>query len=272
VNQARAVMALSAVATQTSAKATAWKSGSAQIVVPSATVPVDVPVTLSVSGVDLTGARVVWEARDQEPAFGKTYTISPKNNGAQWVELEIEWPDGRRVFAEGSFNANSAVVTWLNSSLPTGAQTFADNGDGWNWIPASNSPPFSATKVHQSNLASGLHEHWFENATATVQVSTGDKMFAYVYLDPVNPPKEIMLMWNDGSWEHRAYWGGNLISYGDSDSAGRRNMGPLPATGQWVRLEVPASAVNLEGRSVKGMGFTLFDGRATWGPAGRAAP
>ena len=45
-------------------------------------------------------------------------------------------------------------------------------------------------------------------------------------------------------------------------------MGPLPATGQWVRLEVPASAVGLEGAAISGMAFTLFDGRATWDTTG----
>ena len=43
----------------------------------------------------------------------------------------------------------------------------------------------------------------------------------------------------------------------------------LPAAGSWVRLEVPASAVGLEGKSATGMGFTLFDGRASWDRAGK---
>jgi len=43
----------------------------------------------------------------------------------------------------------------------------------------------------------------------------------------------------------------------------------LPATGQWVRLEVPASLVGLEGQSVDGMAFTLFNGRATWDQTGK---
>ena len=45
-----------------------------------------------------------------------------------------------------------------------------------------------------------------------------------------------MLQWNDGSWEHRAYWGANTISYGSDGTASRHYMGPLPAAGQWARL------------------------------------
>jgi len=80
-----------------------------------------------------------------------------------------------------------------------------------------------------------------------------------------------MLQWNDGSWEHRAFWGDDLIEWGVPGTASRQLMGPLPPVGQWVRLEVPASLVGLEERRVHGMAFTLFDGRATWDHAGKAA-
>jgi hypothetical protein len=49
-------------------------------------------------------------------------------------------------------------------------------------------------------------------------------------------------------------------------------MGPLPPTGQWVKLEIPASQVGLEGRIVSGMAFTLYDGRAAWDYAGIRRP
>ena len=46
----------------------------------------------------------------------------------------------------------------------------------------------------------------------------GDVFFCYVYLDARNPPTEIMLQFNDGSWEHRAYWGADSIDWGKKDS------------------------------------------------------
>lgn len=104
-----------------------------------------------------------------------------------------------------------------------------------------------------------------------MSVSTGDKLIAYVYLDPNNMPNEVMLQFNDGNWEHRAYWGANNIGWGNNNTNSRRYMGPLPATGgQWLRLVVPASDVGLEGRTVKGMAFTLHGGRATWDRAAKA--
>jgi hypothetical protein len=88
----------------------------------------------------------------------------------------------------------------------------------------------------------------------------------------VNEPREVMLQWNDGSWEHRAYWGENLVAFGLDGTGSRRSMGALPPAGRWLRLEVPAALVGLEGRVVHGMAFTLWDGRATWGRAGLITP
>ena len=77
-----------------------------------------------------------------------------------------------------------------------------------------------------------------------------------------------MLQWNDGTWDHRAYWGANLVGYGVEERQPSLDGAAAPA-GQWVRLAVPASAVGLEGRVVNGMAFTLYNGRATWDQAGR---
>jgi hypothetical protein len=49
-------------------------------------------------------------------------------------------------------------------------------------------------------------------------------------------------------------------------------MGARPPLGQWVRLEVPAAQVGIEGRAINGLAFTLYGGRATWDAAGKAAP
>jgi hypothetical protein len=159
-------------------------------------------------------------------------------------------------------------IVWFDDALPYNAVPGADGGDSWNWI-SSNPTSFSGAAAHQSNLSSTNHQHYFNYAWATLDVSTGDVLFAYVYLDPGNPPLEAMLQWNNGSWEHRAYWGANFSTFGVDGTASRRSMGPLPASGKWARLEVPARAVGLEGSTLKGMAFTLFGGRATWDRVGK---
>ena len=249
-----------------------WSPAPAVIIVPKATVELNAPVKLSVDmqGASLDLARVVWEARDQEPAFGRAYTVVPRNSGRQWAEVEIEWPDGRRAFASGAFEADSASVNWVEGALPAGAVPGSGGGDAWTWT-AAGTASHSGRPTHQSSLSQGLHEHMFNGASATLKVDAGDTLFAWVYLDPDHVPAEIMLSWNDGgSWEHRAYWGANTITYGRDGSPGRFHAGPLPPAGRWVCLRVRSASVGLGGASLSGMGFSLVDGRATWDSAGRS--
>lgn len=165
-------------------------------------------------------------------------------------------------------------TVWVEDAVPAGAALSSGEAEPWNepwnWIGA-NPPPFAGGLAHQSAAAAGLHQHYFYNAAEQLSVAPGDTLFAYVYLDPNDPPSEVMLQWNDGTWEHRAYWGANQIGWGVDGTESRRHMGVLPAAGQWVRLEVPAGLVGLGGRSLSGMAFTLFGGRATWDRAGKFA-
>jgi RHS repeat-associated protein len=80
-------------------------------------------------------------------------------------------------------------------------------------------------------------------------------------IDPCDPPREVMISWYDGTWEHRAYWGEDLFQYGTAGPS-RFAMGALPAPGQWVRLQVPASSVGLAGINVTGIKFSTFAGKA----------
>ena len=159
----------------------------------------------------------------------------------------------------------TAAVVWVEDAVPSGATVGSDGGDGWNWI-SSNPTPYSGALAHQST-GGGQHQHYFYNATTTLAVAAGDTLFTYVYLDPANPPTEVMLQWNDGSWAHRAYWGANII--GAAGNVTQTYMGGLPPTGQWVRLAVPAAQVGLGGSTLNGMAFTLYGGRATWDYSGK---
>ena len=167
----------------------------------------------------------------------------------------------------GTGNATTDTV-WVEDVIPAGGIPQSDGGDSWNWVSA-NPAPFSGNLASQSNVLASEHQHYFTNATDTLSINTGDTLIAYAYLDPVNTPSEIMLQWNDGSWEHRAYWGANNIGWGNDGTVSRHFMGALPAAGQWVRLQVPASVVGLEGSTLNGMAFTLYGGQATWDHAGK---
>lgn len=77
-----------------------------------------VTATFNVPGVDLTGARIVWEARDQQPSIGSTFTFAAKNPGVQWVELEAMLPDGTRIFCKTNFTASFATGSAANADQP----------------------------------------------------------------------------------------------------------------------------------------------------------
>jgi len=102
---------------------------------------------------------------------------------------------------------------------------------------------------------------------------TGGKLFAYVFLDPKNPPKAIMLQYHTDDWRFRANWGDpDLIGYGTKGTTEKVQMGPLPEAGKWVRLEVDTSSFALRsGTKITGMAFTQFDGQAWWDKAGLIA-
>ena len=161
-------------------------------------------------------------------------------------------------------------MVWIDDAVPAGATT-AGASEGWVWVSA-NPTPYAGGLAHQSGVVSGMHEHAFYDASDSLTVASGDTLFAYVYIDPANSPRQVELQWRVGTnWGHRAYWGESLLPWGAEGTIARQYMGPLPVAGQWVRLEVPANAVGLGGTSVNGMAFTLYDGKATWDYTGRAA-
>ncbi len=202
---------------------------------------------------------------------GWTGTVTPVLSGYTFTPTSRSYSSVAANQATQNYSASTHPTLnalWVEDAVPAGAASAADGGDGWTWV-SSSPAPFSGALASQSAVARGEHQHYFYNATAKLAVGVGDTLFAYVYLDPANPPKEVMLQWNDGTWEHRAYWGSNLIGWGTDGTNSRRYMGALPATGQWVALSVPASQLGLEGHTLNGMAFTLYGGRATWDYAGK---
>ncbi|HEV8544361.1 MAG TPA: glycoside hydrolase family 9 protein [Verrucomicrobiae bacterium] len=115
-------MAATALKTQSSHAAPASIAG----------LPKSIPVgqtlggRFEVAGLNPADAQIVWEARDQEPVIAPAFTFAPKNVGEQWVEAEAMWPDGRRAFAQATFNATASMDTPPNRSLATAMRPTAE--------------------------------------------------------------------------------------------------------------------------------------------------
>jgi len=153
---------------------------------------------------------------------------------------------------------------WFQERLPAGA-----GPEGrWDW-----DFRLLARPAHTEPASGGVHGHRFVNAQRPFDVRPGENLFALIYIAENAKPEALMLSWHDGSdWEHRAYWGDDRFNEGTAGSPSRRRIGPLPPAGKWVRLEVPASAVALDGKGVRGMGFTVSGGQCFWHRAGAVAP
>jgi hypothetical protein len=158
-------------------------------------------------------------------------------------------------------------TVWVDESLPAGA-TPHQTSDQWLWT--NNPSPFSGTSCHRSATYSGMHQHYFDGASSPLSVGANDTLFCEIYLTPTSLPSEIMLQWEaqDGTSWHRAVWGSDtILGWGQ-----RAYMGPVPAGGGWVRFEATARDLDLAGRNVIGMGFTLYGGTAAWDYAGTVPP
>jgi RHS repeat-associated protein len=169
---------------------------------------------------------------------------------------------------------------FVDDSLPSGAVTYADGGDAWVWTSGLVVPPLgddgaSSESIHVSQTVTGTHEHYFNASSTVLNAPSGYYLIQYVYIPSFSVPSEIMLQFHaqGGSWEHRAYWGSNLITAcgtsgstcGTDGTQSRLRMGPLPSiTNGWVELVVKTDDVGVNGLNINGWAYTLYNGSAYW--------
>lgn len=159
---------------------------------------------------------------------------------------------------------------WIDDETPPGVNLQGDSK--WEFVGQPDHPVFSGQKSTYRK-AQGKSQHYFDSAAAGLKIGDRARLFAYVYLDPQDPPKTVMLQFEDFGWDHRAIWGEDLIEFGTKGTPSHVLMGPLPRTGEWVRLEVDAEKVGLRvGTELRGWAFTQFGGTCHWDAAGCTTP
>jgi hypothetical protein len=202
---------------------------------------------VTLPGGQVRGNNLVW----------RRFTFPPVTTSAIRVWVVASASGGVAIQEVEAYTVSVTDQVWFDGALPPGA--VPGGNEPWTWV-TNNPTPYAGSAAHQSSLAGGARFHSFTGANPLL-VNRGDKLYAYVWLDSVNPPSEIMLQWFAGTWEHRAYWGANNIVQGSDGTVSRHRVGDLPAAGGWARLEVPADVVGLEGRSVTGMSFGVYGER-----------
>ncbi|BCX46158.1 DUF1553 domain-containing protein [Haloferula helveola] len=161
-------------------------------------------------------------------------------------------------------HAGPVEVTWIDDALPKDA----NKQGGWNWVTSVEGQAVLSGGKARSQSGEGTVQHYFEGKKEPYMVGEDATFFAHVFIGK-NAPEQIMLQFNSGKWEHRAYWGADKIDWGKNGTPSRLKKGDLPKSGEWVRLEVDASEVGLKpGDKINGVAFTQFGGTAYWDAAG----
>jgi hypothetical protein len=163
--------------------------------------------------------------------------------------------------------AEAREFVWVEDEIPAGATP--QGNTPWEFVTKAEFPVFSGERASKRK-GMGFTQHFFTGANPTLAIGDGDKLFAYVYIEPTDKPKMVMLQFNDGSWEHRAIWGDMSVTpFGVANTPARVDMGPLPEAGSWVRLEVPVEKMGLKaGSQLNGFAFSQHDGTVYWDKAG----
>ncbi len=228
----------------------------------------------NIDGPAMDGNSAKWAPMVQVPSPQKTEALHTVNNRIASLRQAIaaEAAKAASTYNAGADATESEVVrredfVWVNDALPPGA---TPQGDGpWEFVGKPDHPVKSGRSAWRMS-ALQLKQRFFDNAGRKLKVGEGDTLFAYVYIDPIQPPKELMLQWHtQGNWTHRAYWGDNRIDWGRDGTPERLRIGDLPPSGKWVRLEVPAAKLKIKpGTEIDGWAFTQYDGTVYWDNAG----
>ena len=159
-------------------------------------------------------------------------------------------------------------TVWVDDDFPAGAKPEVA-GDPIKWITAEDGPVFSGKRALK-RTGSGVTQDYYSGGAAPLTVPQSGQFFAYVYLEPTNPPKAVMLQYHKGDWLHRAVWGDyEAIQFGKAGTTEKVNMGALPNTGIWARLEVDAEKIGLKpGDLITGLAYTQSGGTVYWDKAG----
>ncbi|MBM84231.1 MAG: hypothetical protein CMJ78_27060 [Planctomycetaceae bacterium] len=163
-------------------------------------------------------------------------------------------------------------VTWFDDALPEGAPNEGNEGaNSWKFVSAPDHPVYSGKKSFlRKATGAGITQHFFSRVKKKFKLGANDRLYAYVYLDPKNPPETIQLQFNNGTWEHRASWGADKAFRAGANNASNRVIGKLPEPGKWTRLEVTAASVGLPaGSELQGWAFTQVGGTVYWDKPGR---
>jgi hypothetical protein len=150
---------------------------------------------------------------------------------------------------------DASEVVFVEDGLPAGTKSF---GGSWCWNPTYRASGAKGL-VHPTD-GNPRTQVFFLDSPTKLPIAAGDVLTAYVYIAPGEVPDMLAITWFKvpWGWSTSAYWGADQLVDWDKSRPPRVRIGDVPKAGGWVRLEVPASAVGLEGVSLQGLGLSAF--------------
>ena len=132
--------------------------------------------------------------------------------------------------AAGRWPAEPREYVWVDDAIPAGSTAGGEEKSRvWHWVESPQ--PVLNGKAASERTATGLSQHLFTGARHPLVIGDGDKLFAHVFLDPANPPEEIMLQFHDGTL------GASGLLGREQDRLGQGQLAQPP--GRWARCPRP---------------------------------
>ncbi|MGG6297047.1 hypothetical protein ACQ4M4_21850 [Leptolyngbya sp. AN02str] len=184
--------------------------------------------------------------------------------------MSIEVMDGQLSWADvGTTSANGTEQFWIQTHLPNGAEVLVDAD--WQTSTVALEPPQpQPTTIPFSSRRALLMENGgffsFLQAPMLVSLEPSDRLIAYVYLDPQRLPSQFEMWWiatDSNRRLRRVYWHllDKTVQRRPWGVAFSQDRGPLPPAGEWVRLDIAASDLGLDGATLEGLMLLSHDGR-----------
>ncbi len=151
---------------------------------------------------------------------------------------------------------------WLDDVFPAGSRPTCSSRNPSVWSTATElQPRFGRRSLKQFSASN--YQDKFENPTQPLTIPENARVSIWVRVDANEPSTALMLEFFTGRGNRRVHWG-RPEQYGKSRDD-KNWLGDVPATGQWVHLQIPAEKLDLRpGDSIRGGALAQFGGIAWW--------
>ena len=158
-------------------------------------------------------------------------------------------------------------VVWAEDSDQATAREFGQPARAGVWRSGAGVPVAGGQRALRVEAKA---ERPFTFSTGDITLVVRNEVTAFVHFqpDPANPPRAVSLEFESEEKTVRMIWG-DPQAFGPEIAAKALHAGPLPAAGQYTRLELTACDSGVrEGKSYTGLKIAQSDGSAWWDRAG----